>query len=694
LGVRKLPSYIPPTVNRQPSIQEERTVFACTADGDHDSGQDHYETPGDSTQTEATKQSGTPISLIQNWVGRDANGRSQQPAPRHKSNGISKDKQKLSRALGLKNGEAPSSYESEDTQLVAEFDETDPTQAQDISRPVQDFNARMASQQAKATQQQPPPLSPSTDSGTIPVITATPRKPTPGPVQNAFDRMRPQRTPVETATITVGDNTTFTRIGTSATKRRKCQTLKDSSSTSKFGASPLFGKSLRAFAAPGTQAGSGEDGEEEGDEDTSQQEPELELANSALESEPEGSEATSDPEDASQDQKVDASPALPGAMPEENPSLLLSDGGGSDDEYIDEGEKKAREEAKVAQMIRSAEEVAARPTQANLKRATTVLKGRAGHRSSTLELVRFLETSAARVDQQLARLTDALQPYALKEANKDTVVGDDIADEAAEERLSLTVAKPDFARMRVVGQFNLGFILATRSSPTTESTAASDELFIIDQHASDEKYNFERLQRETVVQNQRLVGPKVLDLTAIEEEIIDAHSEALAKNGFVVEIDTSGDSHVGQRCRLLTLPMSKEVVFDTRDLEELLALLSERAGSGIPRPSKVRRMFAMRACRSSIMVGKALTTKRMESVVRHMGEIDKPWNCPHGRPTMRHLAGLDAWEGWSEGDQAADDEYGLASRKTDWEGYMRGKTKSVAPSEVGETGEDALEEDG
>ncbi|KAK5139924.1 hypothetical protein LTR04_003263, partial [Oleoguttula sp. CCFEE 6159] len=236
LGVRKLPSYIPPTVNRQPSIQEERTVFACTADGDHDSGQDHYETPGDSTQTEATKQSGTPISLIQNWVGRDANGRSQQPAPRHKSNGISKDKQKLSRALGLKNGEAPSSYESEDTQLVAEFDETDPTQAQDISRPVQDFNARMASQQAKATQQQPPPLSPSTDSGTIPVITATPQKPTPGPVQNAFDRMRPQRTPVETATITVGDNTTITRIGTSATKRRKCQTLKDSSSTSKFGA--------------------------------------------------------------------------------------------------------------------------------------------------------------------------------------------------------------------------------------------------------------------------------------------------------------------------------------------------------------------------------------------------------------------------------------------------------------------------
>lgn len=25
-----------------------------------------------------------------------------------------------------------------------------------------------------------------------------------------------------------------------------------------------------------------------------------------------------------------------------------------------------------------------------------------------------------------------------------------------------------------------------------------------------------------------------------------------------------------------------------------------------------------------------------------MGTMDQPWNCPHGRPTMRHLVSLSA----------------------------------------------------
>lgn len=43
-----------------------------------------------------------------------------------------------------------------------------------------------------------------------------------------------------------------------------------------------------------------------------------------------------------------------------------------------------------------------------------------------------------------------------------------------------------------------------------------------------------------------------------------------------------------------------------------------------------------------------------------MGEIDKPWNCPHGRPTMRHLCGLGRWDesGWLEGEWEGEGHHG------------------------------------
>lgn len=43
--------------------------------------------------------------------------------------------------------------------------------------------------------------------------------------------------------------------------------------------------------------------------------------------------------------------------------------------------------------------------------------------------------------------------------------------------------------MTIHGQFNKGFIMAS----------SGHELFIIDQHASDEKFNFERLQDQLVL---------------------------------------------------------------------------------------------------------------------------------------------------------------------------------------------------
>ncbi|KAL2755201.1 hypothetical protein ACRALDRAFT_1035222, partial [Sodiomyces alcalophilus JCM 7366] len=230
----------------------------------------------------------------------------------------------------------------------------------------------------------------------------------------------------------------------------------------------------------------------------------------------------------------------------------------------------------------------------------------------------------------------------------------------AEETLSLIITKGDFARMSVVGQFNLGFILAVRhGSGPRQPHIGDDNLFIIDQHASDEKFNFERLQLTTALQSQSLVHPKRLELTALEEEIVQENLSVLELNGFKVRVDESGSQPVGSRCELLSLPLSRETTFTIADLEELVSLLSDSRYvdcRSAPRPSKVRKMFAMRACRSSIMIGTTLTSRQMTKLVRHMGDLDKPWNCPHGRPTMRHLYRLGAWDGkdWDEGSWSKD----------------------------------------
>lgn len=69
----------------------------------------------------------------------------------------------------------------------------------------------------------------------------------------------------------------------------------------------------------------------------------------------------------------------------------------------------------------------------------------------------------------------------------------------AEASLQKIIIKGDFGTMDVVGQYNRGFIIARKR------TSGADDLFIIDQHAADEKVNFETLQQTTNIQSQKLI---------------------------------------------------------------------------------------------------------------------------------------------------------------------------------------------
>ncbi|NXF95917.1 PMS2 endonuclease, partial [Eubucco bourcierii] len=201
-------------------------------------------------------------------------------------------------------------------------------------------------------------------------------------------------------------------------------------------------------------------------------------------------------------------------------------------------------------------------------------------------------------------------------------------NQVAEDELRKEISKEMFAKMEVIGQFNLGFIIAKLNS----------DLFIIDQHATDEKYNFEMLQQHSALQGQKLIAPQDLNLTAVNETVLIENLEIFRKNGFDFVINENAP--VTQRVKLISLPTSKNWTFGPQDIDELIFMLSDSPGV-MCRPSRVRQMFASRACRKSVMIGTALNMQEMRKLITHMGEIEHPWNCPHGRPTMRHIVSLD-----------------------------------------------------
>ena len=246
--------------------------------------------------------------------------------------------------------------------------------------------------------------------------------------------------------------------------------------------------------------------------------------------------------------------------------------------------------------------------------------------------------------------------------------------EGASPAPTIKLAKDDFLRMSIIGQFNLGFILAR---------CPKRHLWIIDQHAADEKWNFERLCRDTVIHEQTLIAPLPLELSPSEEHTILENMEVFERNGFRFKFDETREPR--HRLSLTALPHSgsggdgkKAVQFGKDDVGALCSLLgadgmntsdgysngfggdgsriagvnavrrfagmesfSENVvGQSITRLPKAIAMFASRACRGSIMIGTALSDKEQHGILQKLDQTEIPWNCAHGRPTLSHIRDL------------------------------------------------------
>jgi len=203
-------------------------------------------------------------------------------------------------------------------------------------------------------------------------------------------------------------------------------------------------------------------------------------------------------------------------------------------------------------------------------------------------------------------------------------------NEMAERELIHELQKTSFREMETIGQFNRGFIV----------TKLGTDLFVVDQHASDERFNYERLLSTTAVEIQNLVVPLPLELSAANEQVIIDNMYLFKKLGFGIVLNDTAPA--GHRLHLSSLPISKDWTAGKEDIEEIVGVIIETPIELLNdyKLNGFKKVIASRACRSSVMIGEPLIASQMKTIVDHMSGLENPWHCAHNRPTIRHLVNL------------------------------------------------------
>jgi len=158
---------------------------------------------------------------------------------------------------------------------------------------------------------------------------------------------------------------------------------------------------------------------------------------------------------------------------------------------------------------------------------------------------------------------------------------------------------------------------------------SDDELLVVDGHAAHERVNYERLARAfdgEAVPTVALDPPATASLSADEAAAAEAHADALAALGF--ETEPFG----GGTVRLRTVPAPFGRAADADAFRDALATLSE---GETPRDAR-EALLADLACHPSLKRGAIgdLDAGELRSLLDRLGECDRPYACPHGRPTV------------------------------------------------------------
>ena len=181
-----------------------------------------------------------------------------------------------------------------------------------------------------------------------------------------------------------------------------------------------------------------------------------------------------------------------------------------------------------------------------------------------------------------------------------------------------TVYEPLDSGVRVIGECFHTYIIAEDK----------DGLILIDKHAAHERILFNKMRAETVIPQQQLLTPVVVELTGEEAAAIQEQLDDIRKAGFA--IDPFGENSFAVR--------SVPAYIESGDVQSVISELAEKAmNSRATVPDRLDDLIHMVACKAAIKAGRGTSMIELQSLCERVLSDENVRSCPHGRPTTVRL---------------------------------------------------------
>lgn len=155
------------------------------------------------------------------------------------------------------------------------------------------------------------------------------------------------------------------------------------------------------------------------------------------------------------------------------------------------------------------------------------------------------------------------------------------------------------------------------------------EFFVIDQHAANERINYEKILKELKNDNNinyELLIPIKLNFTASEVVLLEEKMEAINKLG--IELEDFGGGTYTVRKVPVWLFRGREKEFIEEIISQILIDKKQEKYQFLDSLAKSL------ACKKSVKANDYLSKLEIDYLLEDLEKCEKPFTCPHGRPTI------------------------------------------------------------